>query len=565
MTWLAQGAAAFWPLLLNHLWQATLFASMVAFVVWMLRSGRAQARYLVLLIAMLRFVLPAGLVTWAVDSAGLSTGLGLSDLEFGAIALPAADFKAAVVDPIVSPLASLSTAEGGQEVFYLVLSVIWTLGVAFIVVRSMWRKRALHTVVRSAQPVTSGPLAEALRCASDRLKVHIAKAVVSDSIAQPGVEGVWRPVLLLPAGIEQDLTASELEAVLAHELLHVRRRDNLASYLQASICATFWFHPLIWWLDRRLLAEREAACDEGVMDVGASARDYVSGVLKVCRFSLEAPVAGVSRMSESRLRSRMERVMSIKSSRFGWRERGAVALVTAAAVISWLVVGWMGTTSLKAADEGNKYEQWLRKDVVYIITPAEKALFEQVETDQQRDALMQKFWRDRDPTPGTPENEFREEHYRRIAYANTRWGTGASTPGWRTDRGRILIVHGPPDEIEVHPTEGHERWRYNTGVLENVILDFLNYEEAQRQSNPQGQAAPNRRTKEGEIAGSKRGVEAGARSGSVRGTKEAAAKDLKQVIRAGVIDGVGQGVGVGVREGVGAGVRLGIRDAGETK
>ncbi len=115
-------------------------------------------------------------------------------------------------------------------------------------------------------------------------------------------------------------------------------------------------------------------------------------------------------------------------------------------------------------------ERWLDEEVVYIISEAEKAAFAALATDPDREAFIEKFWRDRDPTPATPNNEFRDEHYRRIKYANARWGDDGS--GWQTDRGRIYIIYGPPDEIEVHPSDGVEKWRYKDGVFANVVLDF---------------------------------------------------------------------------------------------
>jgi GWxTD domain-containing protein len=96
--------------------------------------------------------------------------------------------------------------------------------------------------------------------------------------------------------------------------------------------------------------------------------------------------------------------------------------------------------------------------VVYIIAGREKAAFERLVTDAEREHFIEQFWRRRDPNPATPENEFKEEHYRRIAYANERFPS-SSVAGWQTDRGRIYILHGPPDEIESHPGI-RELWMY---------------------------------------------------------------------------------------------------------
>ncbi|HVN04172.1 MAG TPA: GWxTD domain-containing protein [Bryobacteraceae bacterium] len=136
------------------------------------------------------------------------------------------------------------------------------------------------------------------------------------------------------------------------------------------------------------------------------------------------------------------------------------------------------------------YKKWLNEDVVYIITDEEKAAFKRLATDEEREQFIEQFWLRRDPTPDTEENEFKEEHYRRIAYANDHYASGI--PGWKTDRGRIYIMYGPPDEIESHPSGGtyerpmeegggetstypFEQWRYRylEGIGTNIIIEFV--------------------------------------------------------------------------------------------
>jgi GWxTD domain-containing protein len=136
------------------------------------------------------------------------------------------------------------------------------------------------------------------------------------------------------------------------------------------------------------------------------------------------------------------------------------------------------------------YKKWLNEDVRWIITPEELSAFKQLSNDEERDAFIEQFWLRRDPTPDTPENEYKEEHYRRIAYANEHFAAGI--PGWRTDRGRIYIAYGPPDQIESHPSGGayerpieegggetstypFEDWRYRyiEGVGQEINLEFV--------------------------------------------------------------------------------------------
>ncbi len=136
------------------------------------------------------------------------------------------------------------------------------------------------------------------------------------------------------------------------------------------------------------------------------------------------------------------------------------------------------------------WKKWLNEEVVYIISDEEKKSFKGLQTDEEREQFVEQFWLRRDPTPDTEENEFREEHYRRIAYANERFASGI--PGWKTDRGKIYIEYGPADEVESHPSGGtyerpyeegggttstypFEKWRYRyiEGIGNDVNLEFV--------------------------------------------------------------------------------------------
>jgi GWxTD domain-containing protein len=105
---------------------------------------------------------------------------------------------------------------------------------------------------------------------------------------------------------------------------------------------------------------------------------------------------------------------------------------------------------LIASDLPERYRKWLEEEVVYTITAREREVFLKLQTDRERDIFIEAFWKQRDPTPGTPRNEFREEHYRRLNYANQYFGRGTGKPGWKTDQGRVYIILGPPNNIEVY-------------------------------------------------------------------------------------------------------------------
>lgn len=106
----------------------------------------------------------------------------------------------------------------------------------------------------------------------------------------------------------------------------------------------------------------------------------------------------------------------------------------------------VGTATDKAQSLPERYRQWLDKDAAYLVGPKEKEVFLSLTTDRERDLFIEAFWKQRDPSPGTERNEFREEHYRRLAYADEHFGRGATKPGWKTDRGRVYIILGPPQQ-----------------------------------------------------------------------------------------------------------------------
>ena len=126
--------------------------------------------------------------------------------------------------------------------------------------------------------------------------------VVSAQTVEPAVFGVLRPVLLWPRDLGDRIGDAQLEALLAHELCHVRRRDNLAMALHMLVEAVFWFHPLVWWIERRLVDERERACDEDVVRLGSDPRVYAEGILKTSELCVESPLACASGITGSDLR-----------------------------------------------------------------------------------------------------------------------------------------------------------------------------------------------------------------------------------------------------------------------
>ena len=147
--------------------------------------------------------------------------------------------------------------------------------------------------------------------ASSSLELPVPVEVRSSSgLLEPGIVGWLRPILLLPEGIQDRLSPLQLEAVLAHELCHVRRRDNLFASIHMIVEAIFWFHPLVWWIGARLVEERERACDEEVLSLVSESRVYAEGILNVCKLYIESPLVCVSGVTGANLRRRIEAIMT---------------------------------------------------------------------------------------------------------------------------------------------------------------------------------------------------------------------------------------------------------------
>jgi len=273
----------------NHLWQSTLFAAAAGFLSLALRKQRAQVRYGLWLAASVKFLIPFALL--------VSMG---NQFEWRTASVTQSRLPAAM-EEISQPFAnsgpaSLVAMPPSANWVSAVLFAIWVCGFA-VVVFSWWsRWRDIRAAVRAAVPL---PLSS----------IPI-RAISSPVPLEPGVFGILRPVLLLPDGILERLTPAQLEAVLEHELCHVRRRDNLAAAVHMSVAAVFWFHPLVWWIGSRLMEERERACDEEVLRHAAEPEVYAEGILNVCKFYLASPLRSVSGITGSNLTKRIEEIMT---------------------------------------------------------------------------------------------------------------------------------------------------------------------------------------------------------------------------------------------------------------
>ena len=183
--------------------------------------------------------------------------------------------------------------------------------------------------MRSATPVT-------LDASYDAGDLEVLS---SPSMPEPAVVGIRRPRLVLPEGILERLTPAQLRALIAHERCHIRCRDNLTAAIHMAVEALFWFHPAVWWIESRLVDERERACDEAVLQSGSRPSDYAEGILEVCRQSVGLRLACVAGVSGSNLRARIEAIMRNEIGRPLTRGRRLALAVAVVAAVAAPVAG----------------------------------------------------------------------------------------------------------------------------------------------------------------------------------------------------------------------------------
>ena len=261
-----------WPALANHLWQSTVFAAVAGMLALALRKNHARARYWIWMAASLKFAVPFAVLT--VTGSHLAKPRVLAAPAQQTMYFAAEDFSepfAAQAAPVAAPVVAPSLLRA-EVVVPLSTAVVWLGG--FVAVLGLWgvRWRRVAKAIRKAAPMLNGREVDALRRIEQEAGLHAQIALrLSQSAMEPGIFGIARPVLAWPAGISARLDDAQLDAVLAHEVCHVRRRDNLTAALHMLVEAAAWFHPLVWWLRARLLAERERACDEEVLLVCSAA------------------------------------------------------------------------------------------------------------------------------------------------------------------------------------------------------------------------------------------------------------------------------------------------------
>lgn len=336
---------ALWRQLADHLWQSTMFAVAVWLIAFLLRNSRARVRYGLWLTASVKLLLPFSLLVAAgallpQKSKVISPAQAplYADLYASgdAIGRPFANLQF----PQLSPRRAQVRHEHTLN-YSTVLLVVWLFGAAGVA--SMWflRWRRITGIKRQSVEAPLGREAMLLRRLNPSNAVPL---LLTGEYVEPGIVGITRPVLIWPIELSERLDDREMEAILKHELLHVSRHDNMLLMLHMLVETVFWFHPMVWWLEGRLIEERERACDEAVMEAGTDAEVYASSILQACRFCLESPLPCAAGISGAQLNGRIRAIMRFRFVKMGFAARTCLLSFTLLAVALPMMYGLVRAT-----------------------------------------------------------------------------------------------------------------------------------------------------------------------------------------------------------------------------
>jgi len=452
--------------LFHSLWEGALAALLLAAALFVVRSPRA--RYACACLAMLGVLAGFAITFVRLMPRGMAAGTAVIH------AIPRAPLDGSDLSPDARALRMADILPW--------LVPFWIAGVILSHLRGVAGWMAARRLRRRGVCSAPDPWPQRLDQLRARLRISKPVALLETCLAEvPVVIGYLRPAILIPVGLFAGMPAGQVEAILLHELAHIGRRDYLVNLLQTVVEGFLFYHPAIWWMSGVVRAERENCCDDLVVAASGNAHAYATALTALEQTRWAANEAALA-ATGGNLMKRIHRLL--------YQPKGsAFAPLFAAGILTVAVAGalaaWQASAPAPASTPQQRmspYTRWLEEDVVYIITKQERQAFLSLQTDSERVHFIQQFWERRNPTPGSSQNAFQLEHYRRIANANRRF-SWQQVPGWKTDRGRIYILYGPPDEIEFH-TDGLvpgqagppiEQWLYHSieGIGTNVIMDFV--------------------------------------------------------------------------------------------
>ncbi len=307
------------PALFDHVWQSTLFAAVAGLLTLVLRKNRAQIRYHLWLAASVKFLVPFSILVAVGGHFGKPTAPAATASSFPFIVEKVGEPFAGTGLLAAPPPSKPSSANLMPEI----LGALWATGF-LILVGSWWRRwLKIRSVLRTATSL-QWPIG--------------VRAMSSRAFLEPGVFGIFRPILLLPDGIASRLTPQELEAILAHEQCHIRRRDNLATALHMVVEAVFWFYPRIWWIGAHLIKER-----------GHDPETYAESILKISELYLTSQLPCVAGVTGGNLKRRIEDIMHSRTPLgLTYAKQSMLALAGTAALAVPVVFGVMNAPAAHA-------------------------------------------------------------------------------------------------------------------------------------------------------------------------------------------------------------------------
>jgi GWxTD domain-containing protein len=493
--------------LFHFLWEGALIALVLAVAIRVFRPSSASTRYGLACAAMLAMVAAFGLTLagcWPHSST---------------VAIPSKAPRLRVPPPV--PFTWPATVPSGAPSRLNWIVLAWMLGAGLLSLRSLMAWIAATRLRRSGAFPAGEIWRTKLERLSDRIRLSRPVTLLESCLTDvPVVVGFLRPAILVPAALFTGFPPDQLELILIHELAHIRRCDYLVNLLQSIVEDVLFYHPAVWWVSSVIRAERENCCDDIVVSETHNARGFAAALAALEQNRWAAQEAALA-ANGGHLMNRVRRLLEGRDHPPAVAPVFFASLLPAAFVIAAAASHAQSVATqpllpkapaprppvlvaqarpdaapvpqpVQAAPPESPYTKWLNEEAVYIISDAERQAFKRLTTDEERSMFIEQFWLRRDPTPATVENEYREEHYRRIAYANEIFSAKDGVPGWKTDRGMIYIKYGPPDEREEHRSGGvyqrpieegggqtttfpFEKWRYRyiEGVGKDVNIEFV--------------------------------------------------------------------------------------------